>query len=210
MASAVQNRDVTKHLDGLWLHYLRAAATEAEWHRTQYVPAAEEYMTEAVDSTAMGPIILTSLYFVQQKLEEYIIKGPEYSELLRLTGTCCRLLNDTRGFERESSEGKLNIVSLLVLESGGSMSIEAAQEAIHESVASCRRDLLRMVVREDCVVPRSCKELFWRFCRTSHLFYCQTDGFSSPKEMLHAVNAIFKNPLKLQTSSPSLSVQSKK
>ena len=111
--------------------------------------------------------------------------------------------------QRESSEGKLNIISLLVLQSGGSMSIEAAQEAVQESIASCRRDLLRMVVREDRVVPRPCKELFWRFCRTAHLFYCHTDGFSSPKEMLHAMNAIFREPLKLQTSSP-LAVQSEK
>ena len=82
------------------------------------------------------------------------------------------------------------------------MSIEAAQEATQESVASCRRDLLRMVVREDRVVPRSCKEVFWRFCKTAHLFYCHTDGFSSPKEMLRTMNAIFREPLKLQTTSP--------
>ena len=82
------------------------------------------------------------------------------------------------------------------------MSIEAAQEAVQESIASCRRDLLRMVVREDRVVPRVCKEVFWRFCRTVHLFYCQTDGFSSPKEMLRTMNAIFREPLKLQHTSP--------
>ncbi|KAF6998482.1 hypothetical protein CFC21_014599 [Triticum aestivum] len=209
MASAVQKRDVTKHLNETWLHYLRSAATEAEWQRNQYVPTVEEYMIEAVNSFAEGPIMLTSLYFVQQKLEEYIIKDPEYDELLRIKGNCGRLLNDTRGFKRESSEGKLNIISLLVLQSGGSMSIEGAQETVQESIASCRRDLLRMVVREDRVVPRACKEVFWRFCRTVHLFYCHTDGFSSPKEMLCTMNAIFREPLKLQTTSP-LAVQSEK
>ncbi|XP_020188280.1 9-beta-pimara-7,15-diene synthase, chloroplastic [Aegilops tauschii subsp. strangulata] len=209
MASAVQNCDVTKHLDETWLHYMRSVATEAKWQRNQYVPTVEEYMTDALTSYGMGPIMLTSLYFVQNKLMKHIIKDPEYSELLRLMGTCGRLLNDTQGFERESRDGKLNIISLLVLQSGGSMSIEAAQEATQESVASCRRDLLRMVVREDRVVPRPCKEVFWRFCKTAHLFYCHTDGFSSPKEMLHAMNAIFREPLKLQTSSP-LAVQSEK
>lgn len=146
MASAVQKRDITKHLNetvsflcdllivrciisssklistmlklrlptykinkknGIlksyihvqWLHYLRSAATEAEWQRNRYVPTVEEYMIEAVNSFAEGPIMLTSLYFVQQKLEEYIIKDPEYDELIRLKGNCGRLLNDTRGFE---------------------------------------------------------------------------------------------------------------
>ncbi|KAF7013134.1 unnamed protein product [Triticum aestivum] len=207
MASAVQKCDITKHLVETWLHYLRSVATEAEWQRNQYVPTVEEYMTEGATSYAMGPIMLTSLYFVQQSLKEYIIKSPEYNELVRLKGTCGRLLNDTRSFERESSDGKLNIISLLVLHSGGSMSIEAAQEVIQESIATCRKDLLRVVVREDRVVPRPCKEMFWRFCRTSHLFYSQTDGFSSPKEMLHTMNAIFREPLKLQTSGSSFVVQ---
>ncbi|KAF7005791.1 hypothetical protein CFC21_020891 [Triticum aestivum] len=208
MASAIQNCDVTKHLDETWLHYMRSVATEAKWQRNQYVPTVEEYMTEPLTSYGMGPIMLTSLYFVQKNLLKHIIKDPEYSELLRLMGTCGRLLNDTQGFERESRDGKLNIISLLVLQSGGSMSIEAAQEATQESIASCRRDLLRMVVREDRVVPRPCKELFWRFCRTAHLFYCHTDGFTSPKEMLCTMNAIFTEPLKLQTTSPSFDVQS--
>ena len=209
IASSVQNLDVTKHLDETWLHYLRSAATEAEWRRSEYVPTVEQYMTEAVTSFGMGPIILTSLYLVQQKLEKHIIKDPEYNELLRLMGTCGRLLNDTQGFERESSDGKLNIISLRVIHSEGSMSIEAAQEVIQESIASCRRDLLRMVVREERVVPRPCKDVFWRFCKTAHLFYCHTDGFSSPKEMLCTMNAIFREPLKLQTTSP-LAVQSEK
>ncbi|XP_048554138.1 9-beta-pimara-7,15-diene synthase, chloroplastic-like [Triticum urartu] len=207
MASAVQNCDVTKHLVETWLHYLRSLKTEAEWQQGQHVPTVDEYMTEAVASFAMGPIILAPLYFVEQKLEEHIIRDPEYNELLRLMSTCGRLLNDTQGFERESSEGKPNIISLLVLQSGGSMSIEAAQQATQESIALCRRELLRMVVREDRVVPRPCKELFWRFCRTAHLFYRHTDGFTSPKEMLWTMNAIFTEPLKLQTTSPPLDVQ---
>ncbi|EMS48218.1 Ent-kaur-16-ene synthase, chloroplastic [Triticum urartu] len=116
MASAVQNCDVTKHLDETWLHYMMSAATEAKWQRNQYVPTVEEYMTEALTSYGMGPIILTSLYFVQKKLLKHILNDPEYSELLRLMGTCGRLLNDTQGFERESRDGKLNIISLLVLQ----------------------------------------------------------------------------------------------
>ena len=110
--------------------------------------------------------------------------------------------------QRESRDGKLNIISLLVLQSGGSMSIEAAQEATQESIASCRRDLLRMVVREDRVVPRPCKELFWKMCKIVHLFYSQTDGFSSPNEMVSAVNAVINEPLKLQINNRPLRMQS--
>uniref|UniRef100_A0A453CRN8 Uncharacterized protein n=1 Tax=Aegilops tauschii subsp. strangulata TaxID=200361 RepID=A0A453CRN8_AEGTS len=52
--------------------------------------------------------------------------------------------------QRESSEGKLDSVSLLVLHGDGSISIEAAKESIIRSIASCRKDLLRLVLKEEC------------------------------------------------------------
>ena len=75
------------------------------------MPTVEEYMTEPLTSYGMGPIMLTSLYFVQNKLMKHIIKDPEYSELLRLMGTCGRLLNDTQGFEVFSVQSLTSIHS---------------------------------------------------------------------------------------------------
>ncbi|KAF7018002.1 hypothetical protein CFC21_031351 [Triticum aestivum] len=197
IASAVQNRDVKNHLIEIWLHLLRSMMTEAEWQRSQYVPTMEEYMTNGVVSFALGPIVLPALYCVGEKLLGSAVKNQEYSELFRLMSTCGRLLNDSQGFEREGSEGKLNSVSLLGLHSGGSMSIEAAKNAIQKSIVASRRDLLRLVLKEGTVVPRACKELFWKMCKILHLFYFRTDGFSSPKEMASAVNAVINEPLKL-------------
>ena len=102
----------------------------------------------------------------------------------------------------------MNSVSLLVLDSGGSISSEAAKKTIEESIASSRKELLRLVLKEDSVVPRPCKKLFWNMCTINHLFYSQTDGYSSPKEMVGAVNAVIYEPLKLQISYPSLTVKS--
>jgi ent-kaurene synthase len=100
--------------------------------------------------------------------------------------------------QREGSQGKVNSVSLHVGYSDGSMSSEAAKKLVRESIASCRRDLLKLVLMKDSVVPKVCKELFWKMCKVNHLFYSQTDGFSSPKEMVGAVNAVIYEPLKLQ------------
>ncbi|EMS57625.1 Ent-kaur-16-ene synthase, chloroplastic [Triticum urartu] len=199
IASAVQNRDVKNHLIEIWLLLLRSMMTEAEWQRSQYVPTMEEYMTNGVVSFALGPIVLPTLYCVGEKLLGSAVKNQEYSELFRLMSTCGRLLNDSQGFEREGSEGKLNSVSLLVLHSGGSMSIEAAKNAIEKSIVASRRDLLRLVLKEGTVVPRACKELFWKMCKILHLFYFRTDGFSSPKEMASAVNAVINEPLRLSS-----------
>nr|XP_051218985.1 ent-kaur-16-ene synthase, chloroplastic-like [Lolium perenne] len=207
-ASALQNRDVRKHMIELWIETLRSMSAEAEWVTSQYVPTINEYMTNANLSYGLGPIIPASLYFVGQELSESVVRDQEYNELIRLMNICCRLLNDIQGYEREGSQGKVNSVSLLVLHSGGFMSSESAKKTIEEYIASCRKDLLRLVLKEDSAVPRPCKEVFWKMCKINHLFYSQTDGYSSQKEMVGAVNAVIYEPLKLQTSDPSLTVKS--
>ncbi|XP_044318500.1 ent-kaur-16-ene synthase, chloroplastic-like [Triticum aestivum] len=210
MASVVQNHDVKEHLVETWLQLLRTMMAEADWRMRQYVPTVEEYMELAVVSFTVAPILLPASYFVKQSLLACVVNGQEYNELFRLMGTCCRLLNDIQGFERESSEGKLDSVSLRVLHSDGSMSIEVAKDSIKRSIASCRKDLLRLVLKEDSVVPRACRELFWNMCKICHLFYSHTDAFTSPSEMVTIVNAVINEPLKLQISNPSFAVQSEK
>ncbi|XP_051218982.1 ent-kaur-16-ene synthase, chloroplastic-like isoform X2 [Lolium perenne] len=208
MASEVQNRDVREHMIELWLQLLRSMMTETKWRMRRYVPTIEEYMSNAVVSFALGPIVLTSLYFVEKRLFGSIVNDYEYNALFRLMSTCGRLLNDLQGFERESSEGKLDSVSLLVIHSDGSMSTGAAKEAIRRSIASCRKDLLRLVLQENSVVPRACRELFWKMCKVCHLFFSHTDEFTSPSEMVSAVNALINEPLKQQNRNLHLSVQS--
>jgi len=209
LASEVQNRDVRKHLIELWQQLLRSMMIEADWRMRQYVPTIEEYMENAVVSFTLAPILLPASYFVRQTLLGCVVDGQEYNELFRLMGTCCRLLNDIKGFERESSEEKLDSVSLLVLQSDGYMSNEEAKESLSMSVASWRKDLLRLVLKEDSVVPRACRDLFWKMCKICHLFYSHTDAFSSPTEMMSTVNAVINEPLRLQNNNPYFAAQSK-
>ena len=73
--------------------------TEADWQMRQYVPTFEEYMANAIVSFTLGILVLPTLYFVGQKLSACVVNDEDYSELLRLTSTCGRLLNDIQGFE---------------------------------------------------------------------------------------------------------------
>ncbi|KAL6651357.1 hypothetical protein ACP70R_010282 [Stipagrostis hirtigluma subsp. patula] len=205
-ASALQDRDVTKHLVEIWLDLLRSMMTEVEWRMSNYVPTIEEYMKNAALTFALGPIVLPALYFVGSKIPESVVRDPEYDELFRLMSTCGRLLNDVRSYEREGSQGKLNSVSLLVLHSGGSMSTEEAVRQIQKPIDTFRRDLLGLVLRKGGGVPRPCKELFWKMCKVCHFFYSQTDGFSSPEEKAREVNAVINDPLELGGSNAFVSV----
>jgi acyclic sesquiterpene synthase len=73
--------------------------TEVEWRINKYVPTAEEYITNAALTFALGPIVLPALYFVGPKIPESAVKNPEYNELFRLMSTCGRLLNDVQTYE---------------------------------------------------------------------------------------------------------------
>ena len=103
--------------------------------------------------------------------------------------------------QREYNEGKVNSVSLLVIQSGGSMSIAEARREIQKPIDTCRRDLLGLVLRKEGVVPRPCKELFWKMCKVCYFFYSRGDSFSSPEEKAREVDAVVNLPLLLKGSS---------
>ena len=64
---------------------------EAEWQRSQQVPTVEEYMTNAVVSFALGPVVLPALYFCLYKSKTVSIYCSHESFLgpcvVRLLGT---------------------------------------------------------------------------------------------------------------------------
>uniref|UniRef100_J3M1B1 Terpene synthase metal-binding domain-containing protein n=1 Tax=Oryza brachyantha TaxID=4533 RepID=J3M1B1_ORYBR len=196
-ASAVQGREVTKHLIEIWVDLLRSMMTEVEWRISNYIPTSEEYMTNAAVTFALGPIVLPALYLVGPKIPESVVRDSEYNELFRLMSTCGRLLNDVQTYEREEGQGKVNSVSLLVLESGGSVSIEEARGEIRKPIERCRRELLRMVLRRGSAIAAPCRELFWKMCKVCYFFYSRGDGFSSPTSKVAAVNAVVPEPLDL-------------
>jgi ent-kaurene synthase len=66
---------------------------------------------------------------------------------------------------------------------------------VKRSIENIRTELLQLVLKEETAVPKPCKELFWKMCKILHLFYMNTDGFSSPGEMVGAVNAVIHDPL---------------
>lgn len=192
---------VTSHIIEIWLKLLNSMMKEAEWTHNKVVPTPEEYMAYAYVSFALGPIVLPALYLVGPDIPEEVVRDTEYHNLFKVMSTCGRLLNDIQGFKRESKEGKLNAVSLLMIPSNGVVSEEEAVERISGMIEINRRELLRLVLQsKDSVVPRPCKDLFWKMSKVVHLFYRNNDGFTSLQEMVSAVNAVIEEPLSIPPS----------
>ncbi|PHT44116.1 Ent-kaur-16-ene synthase, chloroplastic [Capsicum baccatum] len=190
-----QARSVTRQITDIWLNLLNAMLREAEWARDMSVPTLDEYMANGYVSFALGPIVLPALYFVGPKLPDDVVQHPDYHSLFKLMSTCGRLLNDIRSFERESKDGKLNAVTLSVVHGNGSISEEVAIEVLSHRVEMQRKELLNMVLQgEGSVVPRACKDLFWKMSKVLHQFYIKDDGFSS-MGMADTVKAIIHEPI---------------
>ncbi|XP_026438095.1 ent-kaur-16-ene synthase, chloroplastic-like isoform X2 [Papaver somniferum] len=192
---------VTSHIIEIWLKLLNSMMKEAEWTHNEVVPTLEEYMANAYVSFALGPIVLPALYLVGPDIPEEVVRDTEYHNLFKVMSTCGRLLNDIQGFKRESKEGKLNAVSLLMIPCNGVVSEEEAVGRISGMIEINRRELLRLVLQsKDSVVPRPCKDLFWKMSKVVHLFYRNNDGFTSLQEMVSAVNAVIEEPLSIPPS----------
>nr|AUZ98428.1 ent-kaurene synthase isoform X2 [Trachyspermum ammi] len=188
-----QARDVTTHLIEIWLELLNSMLREAEWVRNSYVPKLDEYMANGFISFALGPIVLPTIYLVGLELSENVVQNGELRSLFKLMSTCGRLLNDIQSFKRESKEGKLNAVSLHMIHTDAATEEDAIRE-IKCTINLKRRELLQLVLQEDSVVPRACKDLFWKMCRVLHQFYTKDDGFTS-EDMFVAVKDILYKPI---------------
>ncbi|XP_038689059.1 ent-kaurene synthase, chloroplastic-like isoform X2 [Tripterygium wilfordii] len=197
-ALAWQGRSVTHHVIEIWLDLLKSMLREAEWARNKVVPTLDEYVENGYVSMALGPTVLSTLYLIGPKVSEEVVRSPEFHNLFKLMSTCGRLINDTRTFKREYEDGKLNSVLLHMIHSGSGAMEEEAVEKIRGMIADGRRELLRLVLQEkDSVVPRACKDLFWKMVQVLHLFYMDGDGYTSADMMLNAVNALIRESISL-------------
>uniref|UniRef100_B9SIL7 Ent-sandaracopimaradiene synthase KSL3, chloroplastic n=1 Tax=Ricinus communis TaxID=3988 RepID=KSL3_RICCO len=190
-----QGRCVKRHLVDTWLIYLKSVLKEAEWVTNKTVTTMDEYISNGYISAGSGPIIFSSLYFLEV-LSEEIVNSEEYKNLYMHTSMICRLLNDRVQAKSDGAQGKQNSVSLQVIHGNGIITEEEAVKEVTRMIEYHRRELLRMVVEtEGSIVPKACKDVFWLMSRILHLFYMSDDGYSSPTKMIHAADAIINEPI---------------
>ncbi|KAK1397769.1 hypothetical protein POM88_007632 [Heracleum sosnowskyi] len=174
-------------LSAKWMEVLARYDVNRSGMGKSYRPKLDEYIENGYVSFALGPIVVPTL--VGPKLSEKAIQNGELRNLFKLMSICGRLLNDIQSYKRESKQGKLNYVPLHMIHSGSTSEEDAIGET-KRIIKNQRRELQRLVLEEkDSVVPRACKELFWKMSRIVHLFYMTEDGFTL-ENMFGAVKAV--------------------
>ncbi|CAN0843691.1 Ent-kaur-16-ene synthase, chloroplastic [Linum grandiflorum] len=201
-ASHVQGRCVKDHFMEMWLVLVDCMWAEYVRGRDKIVPTMEEYIATGYVSVALGPVILVPMYFLGCKLSEEAIKSKEYDDLFMHVSVVARLLNDLATIGREMEQGKENGLALVMMQENGKMREEEARRTIQGIIEKHRKELLRMVVlkegeEESSIVGRGVKEVFWQTSKIVHMFYMSKDGFSSPHEMMAAIDSVIYKPILL-------------
>jgi ent-kaurene synthase len=82
-----------------------------------------------------------------------------------------------------------------MIQGNGAVTYEDAIDKMKDVIEENRKELLRLVLQEKgSLVPRDCKDVFWKMTRAAYLFYNKIDQFSS-QEMHSIVNSIIKEPI---------------
>ncbi|PNX78866.1 ent-kaur-16-ene synthase chloroplastic-like [Trifolium pratense] len=194
-SSKRQGRNVKDNIIKTWSDSLQSMFAEAEWSRTKTIPTIDDYMQTASVSFGFEPIILSTIYLLGPKLSDDVAENKELNYLLKTVNICGRLLNDIQSFKRESEQGKLNAVVLHMIHGNGIVTVEDAIDKIKGVIEENIRELRRLVLQEKgSVVPRDCKDLYWKTMKATYLFYDKNDGYSL-NEMFSTVNAVMKDPI---------------
>ncbi|MED6146898.1 hypothetical protein PIB30_039054 [Stylosanthes scabra] len=192
-----QGRNVEDSIIKTWLSLIQSMLKEANWSKTKTIPTLDEYMQNAYVSFGLGPVVLPALFLIGPKLSGEAAEIQELHCLFHAMGTCGRVLNDISSFERESAEGKLNALSLHLIHANGTITVEDATKEMKIMIRDKRIELLRLVLKEEgSVVPRECKELFWKVIKVVYLFYLKDDGFTS-LELHSTVTSVINEPIVL-------------
>lgn len=84
----------------------------------------------------------------------------------------------------------------------GGVSEEEAILKVEQLIEFNWRKVLEMLYkRKGSIVPRECKELFWKTCMMTQRLYGHDRGdeFSSPRNIAEDMNAVVSEPLHLTT-----------
>ncbi|KAK1412196.1 hypothetical protein QVD17_33234 [Tagetes erecta] len=195
-----QARDVTSHVIQCWLKLLNSMLTEAKWARYNVVPTMNEYIETSCVSFTLCTFVLPALYFIGPKLSEDVVHSSEYNTLYEIMSIHGRLINDIRSFKRELKDDKLNAVTLHNNYGKNGIEEEEIVEEIKTMINELEKKLMRLVLEsKESVVPKACKDVFWKMCCLDIFFYATGDGFTenylldTVKEVIHEPVFMLKN-----------------
>ncbi|KAK3024984.1 hypothetical protein RJ639_043248 [Escallonia herrerae] len=155
------------------LEMIKCMLKEVDWWTENLAPGIDEYIFNGTATVGCG-IFSTIHFFLGPELAENVLSSQEYANLYYYVGRVVRPLNDYRSDERERVERKLNLCSLLVNQSNGTLAEEDAKDEVRNIIESSRREVLRMMLQTyGSLVPKAVKESVWEAKQVVPLSVCK-------------------------------------
>lgn len=189
-AFKAHGHDMRNHLRSIWVKYIKSLHTEAKWKFINHCPTLEDYMLNAKESIALGPIIQSTLLFLGEKVSEQDLDLKNYSHILDLVNTIGRINNDIQGFERENGEGNWSCVTIFLKDNPKARELEAIKH--FKKLSEDAMKALAVECLQDTSLSRKFKQVHLNMAKILNLFYSETDGYTSINEMSqHVENTLY-------------------
>nr|UNZ93471.1 diterpene synthase class I [Scutellaria baicalensis] len=196
-AFSEQGYSVKHELISMWLECLTCSVREKNSWSDNNVSTLDEYLSIAWKNINGNMIFLMSIQFLGIKVSKETFSSAEFISLCQHASLVCRLLNDLKTHKKEKEENSVNSIS--VQTAGGGITEEKAILKVKQILEYNRRKVVKMVCqREGSIIPRECKQLFWKLCKLAYFVYPLdgVDEYTCPKEIAREVNALIWDPIK--------------
>ncbi|ONK75295.1 uncharacterized protein A4U43_C03F15370 [Asparagus officinalis] len=181
-------------LQDIWYETLDSWLREAMWSKSKYVPSIQEYLEVGMVSIAVKTMILSASFLMSPNYLLYFTKYG-HSAITTMLMISCRLLNDTRSYQREIENGKVNLV-LLYTRENPMADVEHAITHIRSLLDKHQRIFLELVKSNDGnEMGKELKELHLSCLKTFHMFYHSENAFDSKTALLQKINMAIYEPL---------------
>ncbi|KAL4202076.1 hypothetical protein AMTRI_Chr02g219200 [Amborella trichopoda] len=195
-----QGRDITIDLRQMWNGAVNAWLKEAEWSRNNYLPSIEEYIEVGMTSIAADLVSDHAIYLSPLELSNEIPHHARYEKVSELTMLCARLLNDLQSYEKESEEGKSNLV-VLIMKANPNATTQDAIACIEKILDQKKKELVeKILIDYNDSLPRQCKMIHLGTLKAFQMFFNGTNAFDSPTQLLHEINKAFYEDLTMKAS----------
>nr|UPQ49783.1 sandaracopimaradiene synthase [Phaeoceros carolinianus] len=192
-ASAAQGRDISNYITALYKRWVASALVEAEWTHSRTIPVWEEYIANGKISISTEAIAVPPIFFMGEEVSDAMLEGEELEGLVHDMCFIARVLNDIRGYQREAEVGKPNSVLIRMQEHPEKSEAEVVA-SLRRAVDETTQHLTRQVLQPS-QVSHACKLPFFHMARCCHLFYQESDGFSSLTAMKEHVTRLLFQPV---------------
>ncbi|XP_059076398.1 alpha-longipinene synthase-like [Cryptomeria japonica] len=196
-ATKKQGRDMMPFIMKAWEDYIEANLEHARWKSSGYVPTYNEYLSTAITSAAIGPILLHPILLAgpvlsDDAIEKMFLNKSRFYELIWM---CIRLIDDTRDFEDDRRHGEIASTISSYMRDHPECSEVEALNYITNLVEELLKEL-RWIYLNPNNSLLDWEKICFDFNRGLQFLYIFGDGITySHKEVKHQVFKVFVDPV---------------